>query len=124
MEEKILSAIKMLTELHMSDEKALELIKDDNTDINEVFYLDSFSRVQLIIELEEIFNIEIEMEHISNDIFMSSKALKNLIKLYIFGNLISIRSCFLTKSIFSNRKSLYHVILSSLRGPAFHYLSF
>lgn len=51
MEEKILSAIKMLTELHMSDEKALELIKDDNTDINEVFYLDSFSRVQLIIEL-------------------------------------------------------------------------
>lgn len=82
MEEKILSAIKMLTELHMSDEKALELIKDDNTDINEVFYLDSFSRVQLIIELEEIFNIEIEMEHISNDIFMSSKALKNLINSY------------------------------------------
>lgn len=40
MEEKILSAIKMLTELHMSDEKALELIKDDNTDINEVFYLE------------------------------------------------------------------------------------
>lgn len=32
--------------------------------------------------LEEIFNIEIEMEHISNDIFMSSKALKNLINSY------------------------------------------
>lgn len=86
MEEKIWSAIKrVVDEVTMEDEKAIELIKNDDTNLKEVFKLDSFLSVQLIIELEEEFGIEIDMEEIDIEIYEESSKLKDMINSYLEG---------------------------------------
>lgn len=81
MEEKILNTLKeVLDDINMDDKRALELISNDDTNLIEVFSLDSFIRVQLVIELEETFDIEIDMEKIDAATFEKSKNLKQLLK--------------------------------------------
>lgn len=81
MEEKILNTLKeVLDDINMDDKRALELISNDDTNLIEVFSLDSFIRVQLVIELEETFDIEIDMEKIDAATFEQSKNLKQLLK--------------------------------------------
>ena len=70
MEQKILEVLKkVLEDICMDDEKAISLIKEDKTNLIEVFSLDSYLRVQAVIELEEAFGIEIDMEEIDMEIF-------------------------------------------------------
>ena len=65
MEQKIIEALKnVLENISMDDERIVSLIRDDNTNLVKEFALDSFLSVQLIIELEEVFGIEIDMEEI------------------------------------------------------------
>lgn len=84
MEEKILEAIKNVNELQMSDDEAIKILNNDDSDIIKEFSLDSLLRVQFIIELEEIFDIEIDMEYIDMGIFSNCKRLKEVISKYIF----------------------------------------
>lgn len=87
MEQKILYALRnVIEEIHMDDQRALSLIKNDNTNLIEEFALDSFLRVQLIIELEEVFNIEIDMEKIDITAYEKSGKLKKLIQECINGD--------------------------------------
>lgn len=87
MEQKILAALKnVLDEKFMDDENAIRLIQDNYTDLIEAFALDSFMRVQLIIELEEVFDIEIDMEKIDMEIFEKSGKLKETIQAYLNGD--------------------------------------
>lgn len=60
----------------MDDERIVSLIRDDNTNLVKEFALDSFLSVQLIIELEEVFGIEIDMEEIDMEIYKESGKLK------------------------------------------------
>ena len=61
MEQKIIEALKnVLENISMDDERIVSLIRDDNTNLVKEFALDSFLSVQLIIELEEVFGIEID----------------------------------------------------------------
>lgn len=87
MEQKILEALKnVLDEKLMDDERAIRLIQDNSTNLIEVFALDSLLRVQLIIELEEVFDIEIDMEEIDMEIFEQSGKLKETIQVYLNGD--------------------------------------
>lgn len=84
MEQKILKVLKkILEDICMDDEKAVSLIKDDKTNLIEAFSLDSYLRVQAIIELEEVFEIEIDMEEIDMEIFEESGKLKKMIQGYL-----------------------------------------
>ena len=62
------------------------LIRDDNTNLVKEFALDSFLSVQLIIELEEVFGIEIDMEEIDMEIYKESGKLKKMIHGYLKGD--------------------------------------
>ena len=87
MEEKILNTLKkVLDDINMDDKMALELITNDDTNLIEAFSLDSFLRVQFVVELEEMFNIEIDMEEIDAVTFEKSKNLKQLIQEIINGD--------------------------------------
>lgn len=77
MEQKIIEALKnVLENISMDDERIVSLIRDDNTNLVKEFALDSFLSVQLIIELEEVFGIEIDMEEIDMEIYKESGKLK------------------------------------------------
>ena len=87
MEQKILEVLKkVLEDIRMDDEKAISLIKEDKTNLIEVFSLDSYLRVQAVIELEEAFGIEIDMEEIDMEIFEESGRLKKMIQGYLSGD--------------------------------------
>lgn len=87
MEQKILKALKNVVEdIPMDDEKAVSLISDNSTNLIEAFTLDSFLRVQLIIELEEAFGIEIDMEEIDMEIYEECGKLKEMIQEYLNGD--------------------------------------
>lgn len=62
MERKLLEAIKNITDLNMTEDEALKLLENNNTNLMTEFGLDSLLRVQFIIELEEVFDIEVDME--------------------------------------------------------------
>ena len=82
MEQKIIEALKnVLENISMDDERIVSLIRDDNTNLVKEFALDSFLSVQLIIELEEVFGIEIDME-----IYKESGKLKKMIHGYLKGD--------------------------------------
>ena len=61
MERKLLEAIKNITDLNMTEDEALKLLENNNTNLMTEFGLDSLLRVQFIIELEEVFDIEVEI---------------------------------------------------------------
>ena len=87
MEQKIIEALKnVLENISMDDERIVSLIRDDNTNLVKEFALDSFLSVQLIIELEEVFGIEIDMEEIDMEIYKESDKLKKMIHGYLKGD--------------------------------------
>ena len=61
MERKLLEAIKNITDLNMTEDEALKLLENNNTNLMTEFGLDSLLRVQFIIELEEVFDIEVDI---------------------------------------------------------------
>ena len=69
MERKLLEAIKNITDLNMTEDEALKLLENNNTNLMTEFGLDSLLRVQFIIELEEVFDIEVDMEDMDLEIF-------------------------------------------------------
>lgn len=80
MEEKIYEALSNVIETTLNKKEAIELLSKDDTDIAEVFSLNSLLTVQFIIELEQVFDIEIDMEDLDMAIFRNTKALKDEIK--------------------------------------------
>lgn len=83
MERKILEAIKNITDLNMTEDEALKLLENNNTNLMTEFGLDSLLRVQFIIELEEVFDIEVDMEDMDLEIFSNVCLLKNTICKYL-----------------------------------------
>ena len=69
MERKLLEAIKNIADLNMTEDEALKLLENNNTNLMTEFGLDSLLRVQFIIELEEVFDIEVDMEDMDLEIF-------------------------------------------------------
>ena len=70
MERKLLEAIKNITDLNMTEDEALKLLENNNTNLMTEFGLDSLLRVQFIIELEEVFDIEVDMEDMDLEILV------------------------------------------------------
>lgn len=85
MEEKIFGALSNVLEISIDKEEVKELLKKDDTNIVKEFSLDSLLTVQFIIELEKVFDIEIDMEEINMSIFTNTKELKEEIKKYLRG---------------------------------------
>lgn len=83
MERKLLEAIKNITDLNMTEDEALKLLENNNTNLMTEFGLDSLLRVQFIIELEEVFDIEVDMEDMDLEIFSNVGSLKNTICKYL-----------------------------------------
>lgn len=83
MERKLLEAIKNITDLNMTEDEALKLLENNNTNLMTEFGLDSLLRVQFIIELEEVFDIEVDMEDMDLEIFSNVGSLKNTIYKYL-----------------------------------------
>lgn len=83
MERKLLEAIKNITDLNMTEDEALKLLENNNTNLMTEFGLDSLLRVQFIIELEEVFDIEVDMEDMELEIFSNVCLLKNTICKYL-----------------------------------------
>ena len=83
MERKLLEAIKNITDLNMTEDEALKLLENNNTNLMTEFGLDSLLRVQFIIELEEVFDIEVDMEDMDLEIFSNVFLLKNTICKYL-----------------------------------------
>ena len=83
MERKLLEAIKNITDLNMTEDEALKLLENNNTNLMTEFGLDSLLRVQFIIELEEVFDIEVDMEYMDLEIFSNVCLLKNTICKYL-----------------------------------------
>lgn len=83
MERKLLEAIKNIAELNMTEDEALKLLENNNTNLMTEFGLDSLLRVQFIIELEEVFDIEVDMEDMDLEIFSNVGSLKNTIYKYL-----------------------------------------
>ena len=83
MERKLLEAIKNITDLNMTEDEALKLLENNNTNLMTEFGLDSLLRVQFIIELEEVFDIEVAMEDMDLEIFSNVCLLKNTICKYL-----------------------------------------
>lgn len=83
MEKKLLEAIKNITDLNMTEDEALKLLENNNTNLMTEFGLDSLLRVQFIIELEEVFDIEVDMEDMDLEIFSNVCLLKNTICKYL-----------------------------------------
>lgn len=83
MERKLLEAIKNITDLNMTEDEALKLLENNNTNLMTEFGLDSLLRVQFIIELEEVFDIEVDMENMDLEIFSNVCLLKNTICKYL-----------------------------------------
>lgn len=83
MERKLLEAIKNITDLNMTEDEALKLLENNNTNLMTEFGLDSLLRVQFIIELEEVFDIEVDMEDMDLEIFSNVCLLKNIICKYL-----------------------------------------
>ena len=83
MERKLLEAIKNITDLNMTEDEALKLLENNNTNLMTEFGLDSLLRVQFIIELEEVFVIEVDMEDMDLEIFSNVCLLKNTICKYL-----------------------------------------
>ena len=83
MERKLLEAIKNITDLNMTEDEALKLLENNNTNLMTEFGLDSLLRVQFIIELEELFDIEVDMEDMDLEIFSNVCLLKNTICKYL-----------------------------------------
>ena len=83
MERKLLEAIKNITDLNMTEDEALKLLGNNNTNLMTEFGLDSLLRVQFIIELEEVFDIEVDMEDMDLEIFSNVCLLKNTICKYL-----------------------------------------
>ena len=82
MERKLLEAIKNIADLNMTED-ALKLLENNNTNLMTEFGLDSLLRVQFIIELEEVFDIEVDMEDMDLEIFSNVGSLKNTIYKYL-----------------------------------------
>lgn len=80
MERKLLEAIKNIADLNMTEDEALKLLENNNTNLMTEFGLDSLLRVQFIIELEEVFDIEVDMDL---EIFSNVGSLKNTIYKYL-----------------------------------------
>lgn len=85
MEEKIFGALSNVLEISIDKEEVKELLKKDDTNIVKEFSLDSLLTVQFIIELEKVFDIEIDMEEANMSIFTNTKELKEEIKKYLRG---------------------------------------
>ena len=83
MERKLLEAIKNIADLNMTEDEALKLLENNNTNLMTEFGLDSLLRVQFIIELEEVFDIEVDMEDMDLEIFSNVCSLKNTIYKYL-----------------------------------------
>ena len=83
MERKLLEAIKNITDLNMTEDEALKLLENTNTNLMTEFGLDSLLRVQFIIELEEVFDIAVDMEDMDLEIFSNVCLLKNTICKYL-----------------------------------------
>lgn len=83
MERKLLEAIKNIADLNMTEDEALKLLENNNTNLMTEFGLDSLLRVQFIIELEEVFDIEVDMEDMDLEIFSNVGSLKNTIYKYL-----------------------------------------
>lgn len=83
MERKLLEAIKNIADLNMTEDEALKLLENNNTNLMAEFGLDSLLRVQFIIELEEVFDIEVDMEDMDLEIFSNVGSLKNTIYKYL-----------------------------------------
>ena len=83
MERKLLEAIKNIADLNMTEDEALKLLENNNTNLMTEFGLDSLLRVQFIIELEEGFDIEVDMEDMDLEIFSNVGSLKNTIYKYL-----------------------------------------
>lgn len=83
MERKLLEAIKNIADLNMTEDEALKLLENNNTNLMTEFGLDSLLRVQFIIELEEVFDIEVDMEDMDLEIFSNVCLLKNTICKYL-----------------------------------------
>ena len=83
MERKLLEAIKNITVLNMTEDEALKLLENNTTNLMTEFGLDSLLRVQFIIELEEVFDIEVDMEDMDLEIFSNVCLLKNTICKYL-----------------------------------------
>ena len=83
MERKLLEAIKNITDLNMTEDEALKLLENNNTNLMTEFGLDSLLRVQFIIELEEVFDIEVDMEDMDLEIFSNVCLLKKTICKYL-----------------------------------------
>lgn len=83
MERKLLEAIKNITDLNMTEDEPLKLLENNNTNLMTEFGLDSLLRVQFIIELEEVFDIEVDMEDMDLEIFSNVCLLKNTICKYL-----------------------------------------
>ena len=83
MERKLLEAIKNITDLNMTEDEALKLLENNNTNLMTEFGLDSLLRVQFIIDLEEVFDIEVDMEDMDLEIFSNVCLLKNTICKYL-----------------------------------------
>ena len=67
----------------MTEDEALKLLENNNTNLMTEFGLDSLLRVQFIIELEEVFDIEVDMEDMDLEIFSNVCLLKNTICKYL-----------------------------------------
>ena len=83
MERKLLEAIKNIADLNMTEDEALKLLENNHTNLMTEFGLDSLVRVQFIIELEEVFDIEVDMEDMDLEIFSNVGSLKNTIYKYL-----------------------------------------
>ncbi len=71
MEEKVLKILKEMDE---------EIVEDVNKDLLATGLLDSFDIVNLVVELEEAFDIEIDIELITPENFQTVATIINFVK--------------------------------------------
>lgn len=60
----------------------IEVEIEEDVDLN-VYGIDSLAKVQLLVELEEVFGIEFEEDDINQDNFNNVMSIKNIISKYI-----------------------------------------
>lgn len=82
-DERLVNVIKKVCRLEVDDNYINKLIIDSDCDLMDELGFDSFLMVQLIVDIEDEFNIEIDMEELDIFILKKYKGLKE----YVVKNL-------------------------------------
>lgn len=80
---KIAKALKTVMISPMEDKDIVEVLENDDTNLIDAFGLDSLLRVQFIIEIEEIFDIDIDIEELDVLVFKNCGDFKKMILNYL-----------------------------------------